>query len=1563
MRVEYDQSAAYTRPIEGELAIVRSQSPPPGRPPTGSIRHRFGLWLAYAIALLLAGSALADVRHFRFQPANGDPGLAQHTVSALLQDRTGYIWVGTQGGLHRYDGRAFRVFQQASADTSSLPDNFVTALADGAPGKLWVGTNSAYVAELDETTGKFRRLLPADLDHPGEPGKRVLALYFEPGQGLWVASKGGIDLLDPDTGQRRSVLRAPSPAALRDPYGFARDDSGALWVTLPAGLYRIDPVTLATRRIQAPAAVADIVRDQRGRLWVSAADGLYRLDPVAATLQRASLAVDASEDVNHLMRMVVDTHDRLWISTVRNGLIRFDPDRGQSIELHANAAQEGNIPEELVNALLVDRSGLLWIGTMTDGLFTTDADGSRFTLVNMPATSRTQRYANSVRSLYQSPDGALWIGTDGDGLKRYDIGRETITDFMPAIRAALPPDQATSDILVYAIFPADEHALWLGTNAGLLRFDAVQGRARMQALAPPDAPPLAVPDRGVHAMAASADGGLWVGTQNQGLLRLDAHGQRVQTIGPGKGGLSSDSIIVLHADSRDRFVWIGTMDGLDRLDTRTGRIDTFLNDPRDPQSLSGNRIRAIARDRDGNLWIGTHTGLDRVVVAGDGRVSFRRFPLGTDPDHPGTVYGIAADAHGMVWVSSNDGVMRLDPRNRQWQRFTVADGLQNPEFNGGAYFALADGRIAFGGIRGLNLFDPARIELDRYSPAVVLTDATVGSRQPGDAALAAPASVRFDAGARVLRLRFAALAFADPARISYRYQLQGFDRHWVDAGHRPNATYTNLDAGNYVFIAQATNHDGIWSPHELRLPVTVLPEWWNTTAARIGYAVLIALALALAWYLVQRRHRREIAFGKAIERREQQLKMALWGSGDEYWDLDLGASTIDRSTATGDSPRHLSGPVSIEQWRSTILHPDDVAAVEDRFDRHLRGETDHFESRHRVRDPQTDQWHTVLARGKVVERAADGRPLRMAGTTRDITRQQHDERERAIAGEVLNSMAEAVCVIDTAYRFVSVNRAFALMTGYDEAEVIGLDSNILDSLQHPPEFYRDMRRTLDLSGRWSGEMWQRRKDDEEFLCAIEATEVIEPNGQRGHFVVVLNDITERKRAEQELRYLANFDTLTGLPNRALLSERLARAIVRARRHDTMVAVLFLDLDRFKEINDALGHSAGDRILKAVAAHLQATTNPSDTVSRLGGDEFTIVVEDVSCEEDAFEVARNILAAFVRPVIVDDRSEITITPSIGIAMYPAHGLAPTDLLKHADTAMYQAKAIGRNTYLAYTDQMEAQTRQRANITAALRRAVDRNEFQLLYQPRLSLARGRISGCEALLRWHSEELGEMMPGDFIPIAEETGLIVRIGEWALREACRTLALWQREGLSDVRIAVNVSVLQLLRGDLPQLIASILAESGAPPACLELELTETMVMSNAAETRGIFDKLRDMGLSLAVDDFGTGYSSLVYLKQLPIDMLKIDKQFIADITRDPDDEAITTTIITMAHSLGLTVIAEGVEVSEQLDFLREHACDEIQGFWLSQPLSEPHCRTFIQSWHHITPRPAADPATLSTQ
>jgi len=715
---------------------------------------------------------------------------------------------------------------------------------------------------------------------------------------------------------------------------------------------------------------------------------------------------------------------------------------------------------------------------------------------------------------------------------------------------------------------------------------------------------------------------------------------------------------------------------------------------------------------------------------------------------------------------------------------------------------------------------------------------------------------------------------------------------------------------------------------------------------RFYLLAIVALALFAALVaIVYRQRRNDQGHLKALREREERLKFALWASAGYYWDYDIASGRIQR-LLTDDDDRAATSAYTLD----AILHPDDLPLVHERIRRHLAGDDDVFRSVHRTRAPDGG-WVWVRTHGRAAERDRDGRILRLAGTAFDITQDRDAEREHRIASQVVRSMSEAVTVLDQDFRFISVNPAFTRITGYEEAEVLGRGAELLNSDQHDPAFYHHIRDIVMRQGRYSGELWQRRKDGEEFLCAIEASVVSGPDGEPHYQLAVLNDITQQKRVEQELRYLANFDTLTDLPNRVLLSERLSRAIVRARRERNRVALLFLDLDRFKDINDSLGHAAGDRILRAAAVRLQQTVGQHNTVARLAGDEFTVVLENLDEPEDADRIAREVIMSFEAPLIIDDRQEISISPSIGISVYPDHGQVPTELLKRADAAMYQAKAAGRRTFMRYDDAMETDTRRRAVLSGALRKVIDRGELRLVFQPRLALGASRITGAEALLRWRSPEHGDVTPAEFIPLAEASGLILEIGEWVLREACMTLGRWRQHGLDDLNIAVNVSGLQLLRGDFPDVVRRILADTGIPPQALELELTESVLMASAGQAASQLQAFRELGVSLAIDDFGTGYSSLAYLKRLPITTIKIDKEFIDDLSEGSDDAAITSTVIAMAHSLELNVVAEGVETEAQTQFLRRHGCDEIQGYWLSPPLDAHGCLGFIRRW---SPAPA---------
>ena len=720
--------------------------------------------------------------------------------------------------------------------------------------------------------------------------------------------------------------------------------------------------------------------------------------------------------------------------------------------------------------------------------------------------------------------------------------------------------------------------------------------------------------------------------------------------------------------------------------------------------------------------------------------------------------------------------------------------------------------------------------------------------------------------------------------------------------------------------------------------------------------LLTLLAGALLAMLLLRQRRRARQQLDLLAEREERLKMALWATGEHYWEYDVGTRRVRVLQIEPE------GPADVMHERvmpvGALIHPDDFQAATRSMQACLDGTARSVVVEVRIiLDDDEPVW--IRAAGRVVARGESGAPIRVAGTARDISRSHQTQRERRIAAQVLRSMDEAVSVVDENFDFISVNPAFSRITGYQGQEVIGRSAALLDSHQHDHAFYQHVRRQIASKGHWKGEMWQRRRDGEEFLCHLVSNAVTTNEAGQKQYVTVLSDITQQKRAEQELRYLANFDPLTSLPNRSMLSERLSRAIVRARRHGGRIALLFLDLDRFKNINDSLGHAGGDRILRAAAMRLQQTVGEHHTVARLGGDEFTVVLEDLESPAHAERSAREIIMAFEAPLQLDARQEISISTSIGISLYPEHGQVPTELIKRADIAMYQAKAAGRRTFMCYDDAMDVATRKRATLSGALHKVLDRGELRLAFQPRMALADARITGVEALLRWSSEEHGEIPPADFIPLAEESGLILEIGEWVLREACLALSRWQRHGVDPgLAVSINVSALQLLRGNFPEVVKQILEDTGLAPGLLELELTESVLMANAAHTAAHLHAFREIGVPLAIDDFGTGYSSLAYLKRLPITSIKIDKAFIDDLSSDPEDAAITSTIITMAHSLGLNVIAEGVETQAQVRFLSRHGCNEIQGFWLAPPMDAHACLAFIRNWKPAggaLPRPAS--------
>lgn len=537
---------------------------------------------------------------------------------------------------------------------------------------------------------------------------------------------------------------------------------------------------------------------------------------------------------------------------------------------------------------------------------------------------------------------------------------------------------------------------------------------------------------------------------------------------------------------------------------------------------------------------------------------------------------------------------------------------------------------------------------------------------------------------------------------------------------------------------------------------------------------------------------------------------------------------------------------------------------------------------------------------------------------------------------VLESMRDGVIITDLAGRIVSVNRAYCEITGFERGAVVGRNPSMSRSGRHDRAFYQAMWESLLHKGYWQGEIWNRRSDGEVYPQWLSLSTVSNEAGERTHYVGVMTDLSQIKRSEALLERLSHYDPLTDLPNRLLVLSRLDHAIGQAERHGHMVGVLYVDLDRFKNVNDSLGHPVGDEVLVEVARRLKQAVRREDTLARLGGDEFLVVIDDLATPEDAATLARKIIAVVGAPVTVSSGQEVVIGASVGISLYPNDGDSATQLIQHSDTALYRAKDQGRNTLQFYLSELTLAANHRLEMELQLRRALERGEFRVFYQPLLDFKpQSTEIGAEALIRWIAPGRGVVSPVEFIPLAEETGLIVAIGEWVLREACRQAQQWRARGLPFGRIAVNLSARQFHQPGIVALVAAVLAETGLPAGHLELEITESALMADLDETLERLDALRALGVTLAVDDFGTGYSSLAYLNRFPLDKLKIDQSFVRGMAAGSNEEVIVRATIAMAHSMGLRTLAEGVETEAQHALLAAMGCDAYQGFIVSPPVA----------------------------
>ncbi len=713
----------------------------------------------------------------------------------------------------------------------------------------------------------------------------------------------------------------------------------------------------------------------------------------------------------------------------------------------------------------------------------------------------------------------------------------------------------------------------------------------------------------------------------------------------------------------------------------------------------------------------------------------------------------------------------------------------------------------------------------------------------------------------------------------------------------------------------------MFKPHDA---IEIFPLWAIWLFAAI---LLLTLLLLAGNYLLRWKIRDKT---KDLARSEQQLRAAQRYARIGYWELMKDGESAHWSEEVyqiiGLDPSVRAGPEAL----CNLVFEEDVSALKRSLMHSLEsGEEHHIE--YRVRRPDGKPiW--LECRGMPVM-GADGHPEKLFGFIQDITERKHSEERISTLSQALEQSPVSVTITDTDGNIEYVNSSFERVTGYTSAEVMGRNPWMLESGSPSMARYREMWPAVTAGRSWEGEFRNRRKDGSIFWEHIHIAPVVDESGSVRHYLELKEDITLQKQQEEHILHQAHFDTLTDLPNRFLALDRLSQLLKEARRDDKRVAVLFLDLDDFKKVNDTLGHETGDKLLMQAADRLREVLRGEDTVGRLGGDEFIVLLGGLTDAEDAQPVAENLLSRFREPFLQDGR-EMVLTASIGIAFFPDDGDSAAELLRNADIAMYQSKERGRDICQYFTKTMNQGIARRLALEEQLRGALAGGEFHLCYQPVIDIASRAVVGAEALLRWHNAALGEVFPAEFIPVAEQTGLILDIGRYVLTEAIGKTVEWQRHGKTAFSIAVNVSPRQFRDPGLPAFIHDNLQRMDCHAEGLVLEITEGVLLSGHAHVESTLDALQTLGVGIAMDDFGTGYSSLSYLRRYPFDTLKIDRSFIHDITVDSADRELVSATIAMARSLGLKVVAEGVETEEQFDYLAAQGCDLAQGYLFSRPI-----------------------------
>ncbi len=1431
-------------------------------------------------------------------------GLSQSYATSVVQDELGYIWIGTLQGLNRYDG--YQISAVDIADGIFL-DAEIVNLALDQNNQLLVSTLENGLYRIDPESYQVTQIFDGLINDAAQFEEPVYTIKNAENNFLWLGIGNKLALLDSLTGNL-DVL-----------YDFANDNEiiidlmvqdNLLLLATSKQLYRYDIRSRQIKTLSQFEGGNKIYRlmQENDTVYLATSSGVFTYTEGSFN----QLSETATYDL-------LKTSDGFYFAT-QSGLVEFSLADSTLHAIFKPTESRFMAASDTLHTLYQDRSGAIWASSTNQGVFMWSTHTKVFTTLEKEALSDP-----TVTRILNIQGNTLLVGTEY-GLNLVDLN----TSQFEQLRIN---EQSLGHIYMLQRDEEEKDRVWIQADSSLYQYNIASKVLEK----------ITLPDFTQRFF----DTGLWGFTQlkNRDFIFASLKGfyvvshkdfQVTPLISLNKQVPIEQTYLFLQSNSDNpNHILISTSKGLYRYNFATLEAELVLPIAKKIDSRLLYVDDFIADDR-GNKWVSV-PGLGVLKLDRRTHEVLAKFDVQNGLTTNST-YALSLDSNGHIWVSSQRGLMSINPNNHFVKTFTVKDGLPVDEFNSGAAAILENGVVALGTPRGLVLFDPnvaAQIKAPVFSP--LLTHATlIGGKR-----LAVKDNhIQLEHDDFGLHLDFSSRNYAMGHHMQFDVAITGTKAMSFNNLEGRRLTLTQLSPGDYTITVTTTHALTGQTSAPIKLTLSVAFAPWQSPMAKFCYLLVTLLILGATYYRHYRHKKHLEKAHMAVLKSQQQTELALKSSRSGIWDYDiLNDRVFDERLYKELGYQQPAERISMDEY-AKYMHPDDVIALRELWIDYLKAPTNTWDHVYRMRHADGKWiWYRDIGQAQVDE--FSGRLERITGTYSNITHTKQFEQRARILGEAFSQINDWLLILDEQFTPMSVNKScLAFFTGdHTRTELTTDDIRRVLGVERLYQ-YRDTLLTLKPGQKTAYEETLSTHDGRQLPCLVSVNAVGSQNKVQ-YYVVVVSDLTTQKRAEEKLRYMANYDGLTGLANRSLMRETIDASLIKAREENHINALFFIDLDKFKPVNDTFGHPVGDKLLKLIAKRINNLIGDNAVLARQSGDEFLLLIENVQSPDAISYLAEQLSNKLVHEIKIDGFT-INISASIGIALFPFDADNTEDLIRNADVAMIHAKNAGRNGFKFFTDEMNAKVTARLLLENALKQAEREDCLFNHYQPIMDMSRGGMTGVELLMRWHNND-EPVSPAEFIPVAEEVGLIESLTEQALKRALHELApLFDKH--ADFYVSVNLSAIHILNSELTDQLLSILHQYQVKPSSIRLEITEGILLEDKSKAKVQLQKLKSAGFKLFLDDFGTGYSSLTYLNQFPIDVIKIDQSFVKHIGKDAVNESIIKTIVGLAHNLGIYCIAEGVETVEHQKVLSALGCCKHQGYLYARPMPAEDLLAFFE-------------------